>query len=156
MDVMASALPQRDAERRVPSADRDLDMVRRVTRWLDDRALDPILGFVAPGVGDLVGSAFGLLVIAVAVRRRVPAIVIARMLLNLGVDALIGVVPVLGDLADIAFRAHRRNADLLLARHETRRATWRDWAAVVGAAGVLVGALVLVVWGAIAVLRALF
>lgn len=156
MDVMASALSQRDTDPRASSADRDLEMVRRVTRWLDDRALDPILGFIAPGVGDLVGSAFGLAVIAVAVRRRVPAIVIARMLLNLGVDALVGVVPVLGDVFDIAFRAHRRNADLLLARHEARRATWRDWAAVLGAAGLLIGALVLVAWGAIAVLRALF
>ena len=155
MDAMAPPLPQRDAQRRA-SDDRDLEVVRRVTRWLDDRGIDPILGFVAPGVGDLIGSAFGLLVIAVAVRRRVPAIVIARMMLNLGVDAVLGVVPIAGDLADVAFRAHRRNADLLLARHDQRRSTWRDWAAVLGAASLLVAALVLVVWGAIAVLRALF
>jgi ATPase subunit of ABC transporter with duplicated ATPase domains len=83
-------------------------------------------------------------------------LVIARMLLNLGADALLGVVPVAGDLFDVVFRAHRRNAELLLARHEARRSTWRDWAAVLGAAGLLVAALGLVVCGAVAILGALF
>jgi len=38
---------------------------------------------------------------------------VARMILNLGVDTLVGSVPLLGDLFDVAFRANLRNAALL-------------------------------------------
>jgi hypothetical protein len=38
---------------------------------------------------------------------------LARMLGNLGFDALIGLVPVIGDLVDIGFKANRRNVRLL-------------------------------------------
>jgi hypothetical protein len=137
-------------------SDAEMAVVQRVTRWMDVRALDPLLGFVLPGVGDVVGSVFGLYVVSIAVRRRLPVVVIARMLLNLGVDTLLGVVPVVGDLADVAFRAHRRNAELLLSREATGKASWRDWALVVGAAGLLAGALVLSVWAAVALVRAVF
>jgi hypothetical protein len=37
------------------------------------------------------------------------------MLLNLGIDAAVGAVPVVGDLFDLGFRAHRRNLNLALA-----------------------------------------
>lgn len=136
--------------------DAEVAVVQRVTRWMDVLALDPVLGFVLPGVGDVVGSVFGLYVVSVAVRRRLPVVVIARMLLNLGVDTLLGVVPVAGDLADVAFRAHRRNAELLLSREATGKASWRDWAMVIGAAGLLVGALAVSVWAAVALARAIF
>jgi hypothetical protein len=137
------------------AGDPEMAMVQRVSRWMDVLALDPIMGFVLPGVGDVVGSAFGLYVVALAARRRLPLVVIARMLLNLGIDTLIGVVPVAGDLADVAFRAHRRNAELLLSRQATGKATARDWALVAGAAAMLIGALVLSVWVAVLIVRAL-
>jgi hypothetical protein len=148
------------SERVMPSeqtpTDAEVAVVQRVTRWMDVLALDPVLGFVLPGVGDVVGSLFGLYVVSVAVRRRLPVVVIARMLLNLGVDTLLGVVPVAGDLADVAFRAHRRNAELLLSRETAGKASWRDWAMVIGAAGLLVGALAVSVWAAVALARAIF
>jgi hypothetical protein len=148
------------SERVMPSeqtpTDAEVAVVQRVTRWMDVLALDPVLGFVLPGVGDVVGSVFGLYVVSVAVRRRLPVVVIARMLLNLGVDTLLGVVPVAGDLADVAFRAHRRNAELLLSREATGKASWRDWAMVISAAGLLVGALAVSVWAAVALARAIF
>jgi hypothetical protein len=153
-DRRASVLGPRTA-----AEDREIALVRQIARWMDSRAIDPIVGFLLPGVGDLIGSAFGLYVVAIAARRRVPPIVIARMLLNLGLDALLGALPLAGDLADIAFRAHRRNADLLVARHATggrsRADQARDWAAVLGAALLLVVAVALAVWGAIAAVRAI-
>ena len=112
---------------------------------MDDRYLDPILGFVLPGVGDLIGSLIGLYIVSIASRRRLPRIVIARMLLNLALDAAFGVLPVLGDLADVSFRANDRNLALLESRI-ARRDTWRDWAAVLGAFALFVGLLALLVW----------
>jgi hypothetical protein len=121
----------------------DVARARRLARWLDDRFLDPILGFLFPGVGDLLGSAAGLYALSVAVRRRLPPVVIARMLLNLAIDAALGAVPVQGDLFDVFFRAHRRNLRLLESRTATGRATVTDWVLVVGALLLFLAALAL-------------
>jgi hypothetical protein len=50
---------------------------------------------------------------------RLPLVVQARMVLNAALDMLLGFVPVLGDLADIGFKANLRNL-ALLERHATR------------------------------------
>lgn len=121
--------------------------IARLRTWSSvlDRFIDPLIGLFMPGVGDALGSALGLGVIASAARRKLPAIVIARMLLNLAIDAVFGAVPLLGDVFDFAFQANRKNLDLLEARHDTRKSTPRDWAIV----GVAVLALVVAVVGAI-------
>ena len=38
---------------------------------------------------------------------------IAKMLLNIAIDTIIGSVPILGDIFDIGFKANIRNAKLL-------------------------------------------
>jgi hypothetical protein len=62
------------------------------------------------------------------------------MLLNLGIDALVGAVPILGDLFDVAWKANKRNVHLLRERHEARADTVGDWLRVVGAFALLVAA----------------
>jgi hypothetical protein len=44
---------------------------------------------------------------------RLPVVVQARMVLNAAFDMLIGLVPILGDLADIGWKANLRNLALL-------------------------------------------
>src|SRR5258706_5753434 len=80
-----------------PSA-QEIALANGLARWLDGAMLDPLMGLFAPGVGDFLSSAAGLVVVAMAVRRRLPSVVIARMLLNLAVDAGVGSVPVVGDI----------------------------------------------------------
>jgi hypothetical protein len=119
---------------------RDRDVARAVTLadWLDDRYIDPIVGFVLPEAGDLLMSLVGLYPVFVAIRHKLPAVVVARMIRNLAVDALVGAIPLLGDAFDVVWKAHRKNADLLLERHVLGPSPLRDWAAVIGAALVLV------------------
>ena len=74
--------------------------------------LDPILGLV-PGVGDVAGAALSAAIIAAAVRHGVSRFTLARMAGNVALDASLGVVPVVGDLFDAAWKANRRNLDLL-------------------------------------------
>jgi hypothetical protein len=123
--------------------DRDLVAAEKLARWLDDRGLDPVLGLLLPGVGDVLGTVAGLYTVVVAVRRRMPVVVIARMLANLGVDALIGLVPVLGDVFDFAWKANRRNVALLRDRTERGRPSVGDWALIGGAVLLLVASVVL-------------
>jgi hypothetical protein len=87
-----------------------------LARWLDGRFVDPLLGLFLPGIGDVLGSALGIYPIFLAWRRQAPKALVARMLLNLAVDALGGAIPIVGDLWDFLFRAHTRNLALLQAR----------------------------------------
>jgi hypothetical protein len=132
----------------------ELERVRLLSRVLDHYMVDPLIGVVLPGVGDLIGSLLGFYVVTIAVRRKVSPIVIARMLLNLAIDAGLGFVPVLGDIADVAFKANEKNLALLTERHETGRARARDWLAVVGALLAFVAVLGLLIYAIVALVRA--
>jgi len=112
--------------------------------------LDGIIGLV-PGLGDVLAGLLSLVIPLAAWIRGVPYVTLARMAANLGIGVLVGSVPVLGDIFDIAWKANRRNYRLLQ-RHlgESRRHTWRDWAflaLLAGAVGLAFAVpLALVVW----------
>jgi hypothetical protein len=113
--------------------DRELAHVRFVTRVLDTYYVDPILGFVLPELGDLIGALLGLYVVAYALRRRMSKVLVARMLLNLGIDMAIGAVPIVGDVADFGFKANDRNLKLVESREAYSPARASDWLVLVGA-----------------------
>lgn len=138
-----------------PAAERELKVARRIVSALDRYQLDPIIGFFAPGLGDIITTLMGAYLVSIAARRRVPPIVIARMLLNLGVDAAVGIVPVVGDVADVAIRANVKNLELLETRVD-RTSTWRDWLAVGGAALLVLGLFSLAIYVLYRVLGAIF
>lgn len=136
--------------------DPEIERVRRMARILDHYLVDPLIGLVLPGAGDLIGSLLGLYAVSVAIRRKMSPVVVARMLMNLALDALLGVVPLLGDIADIAFKANERNVKLLVDRADRGgKATARDWATIAGAALVFGAAIGLTIYALVAVIRAL-
>jgi hypothetical protein len=130
------------ASERSAAARRQLEIIEQVADWMDRRYLDPILGFALPGAGDALGAALGLLTIIAAFRMRAHPIVIARMLINLSLDAALGSIPFLGAVIDFFYRAHVRNLKLIKAR-EDRPARSSDWLVVCGAALVFLLALCL-------------
>lgn len=90
--------------------------------------LDPILGALLPELGDALTGVLSLSLLVVAFRQRVPKLVMARMLINIGIDALLGAIPVIGDAFDFAFKANEKNLELI-ERHRgdpLQRATWSD------------------------------
>jgi hypothetical protein len=74
--------------------------------------LDPILSLI-PGLGDLVSPLFTVALLVQGLHRRVPRVVLLRMVGNALLDALIGAVPVAGNVGDIFWRANARNLALL-------------------------------------------
>ena len=88
---------------------------------------DGIIGLV-PGLGDVLAGLLSLIIPLAAWIRGVPYVTLVRMAANIGIGVLVGSIPLLGDIFDIAWKANRRNY-LLLRRHlgEPRRHTWRDW-----------------------------
>jgi hypothetical protein len=73
---------------------------------------DSILGLF-PGLGDVITSAISLLIVHHAWQTGASPVVLARMLANIGVDFMLGAVPLAGDALDFAWKANRKNARLL-------------------------------------------
>ena len=142
--LRAHAAPPREPQ--PIERDGELVRLRGIAKVLDAYMLDPILGFLIPGAGDVLTSVMGMYLVAVAARRGIAPVVLARMVLNLGIDAALGVVPFLGDLGDIAFRANAKNLRLLEDRSSTGKGTPGDWALVIGAVAAFVGLIVLLGW----------
>ncbi len=74
--------------------------------------LDAVIGLV-PVVGDFVALGIGMYPVMLARKHRLGKWVIARMMANLGADFLLGAVPIVGDAADVVFKAHLKNFKLL-------------------------------------------
>ncbi len=75
--------------------------------------LDPLVG-VLPGAGDTAAAAVSLYIIAEAARMGVSRSALLRMLANVGVDAVVGSVPVLGVIFDAFWKANKWNFQLAL------------------------------------------
>ncbi len=115
----------------------------RLVRLLDDGfevpglgvrfGLDPVLGLLLPGVGDAVGAVATAALLVEGLRRGVPATVLFTMVFHAVVDAVLGSVPVLGDLFDVAWKANRRNLRLIEQHAEGRPPTLGQRLLVVGA-----------------------
>jgi hypothetical protein len=93
--------------------------------------LDPIVGLV-PGIGDLLSPLFTIAILWQSRDLDLPRVVQLRMLLNVAIDTVLGIVPIAGDLFDVAWKANDRNY-ALLEQHafEERRPSAGDWAFVV-------------------------
>ncbi|MES0873918.1 DUF4112 domain-containing protein [Sinimarinibacterium thermocellulolyticum] len=119
--------------------------------------LDALLGLI-PGIGDALGVVLGGWFLLEGARVGAPTSTLLRMAGNIAVDALVGVVPLLGDVLDVAFKANRRNAKLLiehLDHVEGRRPPAMRWRAYALAAAV-VAVLLLAIYGLWTLLARLF
>jgi len=125
-----------DEDRAAPAGDsgrRELARLETLADWLDTRfripgtsirfGLDGLIGLV-PGLGDLAMLAPAFYLIGRAASLGAPLHVLARMLVNTALDLVIGAIPVVGDIFDVAFKANRRNT-ALLARFLERKAAKR-------------------------------
>lgn len=74
--------------------------------------LDPIVGLVT-GIGDLAGASLSVYFMFYATKLGAKYSVLLRMFVNIMGDLIIGMIPVLGDLFDVAWKANLRNAKLL-------------------------------------------
>ena len=111
----------------MPPEPRGLAALRRWARLFDSAfripgtgitfGLDPVLGLI-PGLGDIASPVLSLFFIWHGVRLRVPKVVLARMVLNVLIDAGAGAIPILGDLFDFGWKANAWNLSLL-ERHAT-------------------------------------
>lgn len=74
--------------------------------------LNSLIG-LTPAAGDAVLAGISLYIVNEARKLGVPRDKIARMLANVGVEAAAGLVPILGDLFDMGFKANLRNIAII-------------------------------------------
>jgi hypothetical protein len=110
--------------------------------------LDAIVGLI-PGFGDTATSLVSFYILVAAVRYRVPKVTLLRMGMNIGIDYLVGSLPLVGDLFDAWWKSNQMNVALLRKRatvsaSEARQETLSDWLFVgliiLVLAGLLIGA----------------
>lgn len=145
----------------------DLLALRRFARFMDEAVpipgttrrvgLDPLLGLI-PGIGDTLGAVCSLWIVYGALRHRVPARHVVRMVWNILVDALVGSIPVLGDLFDVFWETNIWNVELVVRHRDPTRVPRKpqEVGLVLGlvVAGVL-GILLLVLFGMVAAIVSL-
>jgi hypothetical protein len=132
--------------------------VEALARWLDYAFELPggyrfgmagIIGLI-PGIGDVIDALASLLIMVRAIQLGIPRVATARMLVNIGIEALAGSVPFVGDLFDIAFKANRRNYEILKSHiSQPERQKKRDWIFLVLTIVLLAASIVLPLLGLI-------
>ena len=128
---------------------RDLVALRKFAYLMDEAVripgtrrgigLDAALGFI-PGIGDVIAALLSVWIVIGALRHRVPLRKVTVMIFNVLLDMLVGEIPVLGDIFDIAFEENLINMRMLLA-HRDRSRPPRSFASI-GVAAVLIVAFV--------------
>lgn len=101
---------------------RRLDRIRRLAWLLNSAAripglrlragLDTVLGLL-PGGGALIGTVLSLYIVWEGRRMGVDRQTVQRMLGNVAIEAVVGLVPLAGDLFDTVFKADLRNIALI-------------------------------------------
>lgn len=126
---------QHGVARRIPRDDTSDPAQRRFRRldrlsWILDRSipvgrwrigLDPILGLM-PGLGDSIGALLSLYVLYEGARLGAPGHVLLRITGNILIEAILGVIPLLGDVFDFIWQANTRNMALL---HQHYQPGWQ-------------------------------
>jgi hypothetical protein len=136
-DITPYAVPRYRKDALTPEVvDPRLADVEAIARWFDYAFELPggfrfgfagIIGLI-PGIGDVIDALVSLFIIVRAIQLGIPRVAVTRMLVNVGIEALAGTVPFLGDLFDIAFKANRRNYEILRNRiSQPERQKAHDW-----------------------------
>jgi len=74
--------------------------------------LDPLIGLL-PGLGDTGSALVSAFALVQAARLGVPTILLARMSLNILINELVGIVPVVGDAFSFWFKSNVRNYQVI-------------------------------------------
>jgi len=99
-----------------------MDRIRAISDLLDEAfeipglgykiGIDPILGILPVG-GDSVSAVISLYIVAEAAQMGASRETLAKMLVNIGVDTVVGSIPAVGTIFDAVFKANKRNVAIL-------------------------------------------
>ena len=113
-----------------------LQQIAKVVKLMDSQfripgtkftfGLDPIIGLI-PGLGDLIDYGVSAYLMVAMIRNGASGRAVAKMLINITIDGLVGVIPFLGRFFDIFFKANRRNLVLAIEHFEVGKHKGSAW-----------------------------
>ncbi|MEM6812481.1 MAG: DUF4112 domain-containing protein [Pseudomonadota bacterium] len=114
--------------------DKEIQELEKLALWMDNCfripgtemrfGFDALAGLI-PGIGDTATLATTIYLISKAHKFGVPHHIKIIMFFNLLIDWIVGLVPLIGDIFDFAFKANQKNVDLIkkynqdLSSHDT-------------------------------------
>lgn len=149
-DVEWELLPPEDKARRRSSVESTfrfvstvMDRLIKIPGLKKRLGLNPIVDLV-PGFGDIAAAVISVSVLVYGIRRGVPKILLGRMALNVLINEIVGLIPVVGSVFAFWFTANTRNYELIRAHIDTpHRSTKSDKIFV----GLVMGLVVFVIVG---------
>ena len=117
--------------------------------------LDGLLGLI-PGAGDLSTFAVSGYMVMILAQNGASGFVLARMVLNILIDAVFGSIPLLGDIFDVYFKANIRNIKLMEEHYVEGRHRGGAWKVVVPVLLFVLLIIGLIIWGVWSLIAAVF
>jgi Domain of unknown function (DUF4112) len=106
--------------------------------------LDPIIGLI-PGGGELIGTLAGATVLGEAGKKGIPFRILFKMGGNMLLNALMGTIPVFGDLFSVWFKSNKRNYEMLnqYLSSEDGKVPKGGWGPMI-VVGIIIGSIILI------------
>ncbi len=117
--------------------------------------LDAIIGLI-PGVGDLGTFAVSGYMVWIMANNGASGFLLARMVTNILIDAIFGMVPLLGDIFDVAFKANIRNMKLMHEHYTEGRHKGSAWKVIIPVLIILFVIIIGIIWLTYKLLSSLF
>ena len=107
--------------------------------------LDGLLGLI-PGIGDLSTFAVSGYLVLLMAKNGASGYVLARMILNIVIDAGLGAIPVIGDLFDFVHKANTKNMRLMQQYYVEGRYRGSAWKVILPVMFILLLVLAGIIW----------
>lgn len=117
--------------------------------------LDAIIGLI-PGGGDLSTFAVSGYMLWVMAKNGASGYVLARMVLNVLLDTIIGSIPIIGDVFDMFYKSNMRNLRLMQEHYREGRHRGSAWKVIIPVLIVLFLIIAGVIWLTYRLLASLF
>ncbi|HEY9645154.1 MAG TPA: DUF4112 domain-containing protein [Chroococcidiopsis sp.] len=156
---MANLAPRPPSEDYVGRTAR-LERLRKLSRLLDEAiaipgtdyrvGLDPLIGLV-PGGGDTIGLILSSIIVIESARLGASKSALTVMVFNIVLETVVGTLPVVGDVFDVAWKSNVRNMRLLEKHVQTpqvsqRQNLWFVIGLLVALVVVFVGSMAIAFW----------
>lgn len=105
---------EKEERRKVLEQDWSYRMMKWIATAMDKWFIDPAIGFLAPGLGDIFTSVMTVPFIYVALCKVKSIPLTLAIIYNTLMDVLIGIIPLLGDVFDFFNRSYKQNYAMIV------------------------------------------
>lgn len=155
MEIISDKRPIPKELQQLQKAVKMMDSVFRIPGTKYTFGIDPLLNLI-PYAGSTIGFVIGAYLLFAMQKNGASSKAIGKMIWNITLDAVIGVIPIVGTLFDFAFKANKRNMILAVEHFEEGKHQGSIWPYLLLIAAILIVILVATIYATIFVLDWLF